>query len=478
MLNSRSSKIAMTLSEILLCIGIIGVIAAITLPILKKVIPTKEESFHKKTNYTVEQVVSQLYDDEAMYPRKSDFNAQGFQNLEKVTISGVEYGGKVETANATELRKAKEKFCRLFASKFEFSSESGPLVCENQKNDSKSGNNVTLALGKRSFRSKDNVDWYLPVTDFKYGAAQIMVDVNNVDGPNCSKEDAGCSKPDRFIYYVKPNGSITYEQPKEVLKNKFQIIVNATTEGCPNGGACNKKGGSFYIAPVNSSGNAGAFGGKNLGKSNIQSNTKFIIKAVPAPGYYVNWSMDRQLKAPAKRVKVYNSDVYVDLKFLKKSTYCVVVDYENCDQSDVTNCATAQLISGCGYKKVTNKQGVYKLNSDEVYEYVGLGVDGGEYNYVCGGLQDTYGNNIPSTTTTLKFGRPVRDPATGAVNIDESYQSAHTCDKNYTGDYKLKVTPKPGYKVHPMTTEHPDGLYEQDVRLGTEDLYFTVSLER
>ncbi len=465
MLNSRSNKWAMTLAEMLLCIGIIGVIAAITLPLLRNVLPSREDSFRKKTNYLIEQVVTQLYNDETMYPKISDFYSQGFQNTEKVTINGVEYEGD-------------DKFCQLFASKFDKSSESGKLVCENQIAET----GTTLARGKRSFRAKDGVDWYLPVTDFQKGAAEIMVDVNGDELPNCIDGSAGCHNADRFLYYVKADGGITLTKPENVVKSKFKIIVNVSTVGCGGTeGVCSDVGGTYNLATLSSSGDIGSWSGAKNGTSsidNLDSNTRYIIKANPRPDYYVDWSTDPVVKAPTKRVKVYNSDLKLDLKFRKKANHCVIVDFTNCDKSSVTGCAITTITSGCGYKEVSNMSGEYKLNDDGAYEYVGIGVDGGKYTYTCGGLTDVYGNSIPSATYELtKKGHPVRNDD-GTISSDTSYNAVYKCDGLYTGDYKLVVTPKAGYKVNPITTAHPNGQYEQDVRLGTEDLSFEVTLSR
>ena len=468
MMNSRSNKWAMTLAEMLMCICIMGVIIAITLPLLRNVMPTKEDSFRKKTNYLVEQVVSQLYGDEIMYPKKSDFYSQGFQNTEKVTINGVEYEGD-------------DKFCKLFASKFEISSESGALVCENEIAET----STTLARGKRSFRAKDGVDWYLPVTNFQNGAAEIMVDVNGDELPNCLDGATDCSKPDRFLYYVKADGGITYDKPENVVKNKFKITVNVSTVGCggddenecPEG----TDGGSYKLATLSNSGVVGSWSPEKTGTSsinNLDSNTRYIIKANPKSGYYVDWTFDPtpNVTAPAKRVKVYNADLKVDLKFRKKSEYCIIVDTPYCAEDDPNDCITAKLTSGCGYKEYANKQGDYKLE-DGAFIYLGRGSDGAKYRFECEGILDAYGNEIPSHDYEVSIeGHPVRN-ADGIISQDKSYNAVYVCGLN-TGDYKLVVTPEAGYKVTPVSVEHPEGRYEQDVRLGTEDLSFEVNLSR
>ena len=469
MLNSRS-KFAMTLAELLMCIGVIGVIAAITLPILRQVIPSKEDSFRKKTNYIVEQVVTQLHEDEILYPKKSDFYSQGFQNTEKVTVSGVEYEGD-------------KKFCELFASKFMISSESGTLACYDDPIDAattmKPEADKTHKT-KASFIAKDGVWWYLPITGFENGYAEIAVDINGDELPNCLKDSEGCHDPDIFPYYIKADGGVTYERPVDSYKNKFKIIVNTSTIGCgKEDDPCTTSGGTYQIATLSNDGTIVAWKSGASSFTNLDSNTRYIIKAEPKDGYYVDWTIDPDLKAPTRRVKIYNADLVVNLVFHKKPFYCVVVDIANCADTDVTKCATAKLISGCGYKEVPNKTGEYKLNDDGAFEYVGNGVDGGKYTYQCGGILDAYGNEIPSNTYILtEKGHPVRNEDDNTITSDTMYSAVYQCDELTTGDYKLVVTPKSGYKVPPITDEHPEGRYEQDVRLGTEDIYFPVSLQR
>ncbi len=443
-------KKAFTLAEVLITLLILGIIAALTLPAVLNTIPSKEDSMHKKISYIIEEVVGQIYDDEVMYPPKSDLFAQGFQNTQKSVVNGIDYEGN-------------EKFCRLFASKF--NKLSNDVVCENELEETE----TLYAEGKKSFTSTDNVDWYLPVTNFRKGSARIMVDVNGSNPPNCIEGSSKCKRPDRFIYYIKSNGTVTYTTPEEGIKDKFKITVNVTTEGCNDPATCGEEniGGTHSIAKLNSNGSEGTYSSSAAKYKDLERNTKYVLKATPKDGFFTDWPLDK------KRVIIFNSDVTVNLKFHKRPKYCITMDIANCDDDDIKNCGTYSLEKNCAYREVTNKTGEYKLNNDGAFEYVGLGVDGGKYKYDC-----------PSTDTItlssgLKVGHPEIDPATGKVvrnaageaQFDDSYKAVSNCDL-YTGDYRLNVIPKTGYQIL------PNDKYIQDVKLGTDNLTFTVSLRK
>ena len=68
-MSRKSDKKGFTLAEMLIALAVIGVIAAITMPLLHKIIPTKEDTTKKKADYLVQQIVNQLYDDDIMYPK-------------------------------------------------------------------------------------------------------------------------------------------------------------------------------------------------------------------------------------------------------------------------------------------------------------------------------------------------------------------------------------------------------------------------
>ena len=473
----KSDKKGFTLTEMLIAIGVIGVIAAITIPILLKNIPSQKESTKKKADYLVEQIVNQLYDDDIMYPKTKELTV-GFQNTEKATILDPASHKLVDYEGDT-------KFCKLFASRMVLASGS-KIVCENERSEDTSH----LARGKKSFTAKDGIEWYLPVTSFAQGAAEIMVDVNGPDGKNCVEDEkykdalglehtCTAKDADRFIYYVKTNGTISLKKPTNVQKNSFQINVKVTSEGCSED-SCSHNGGSVQIAALgtNTKDDGATYSSSSADFKNLSPNTRYMLKAIPNAGYYTNWSLNK------KRVTVYSGDVDVELKFYKRKTFCVTLDIDNCNEDNATDCVEAKLLQNCQYTKTTAKNGEYKLNSDGVYEYVGLGVDEGMYKYTCGSAV-----TAEAGVRSVGTGRPVIDSSTGKYTIDttKSSSSIHWCGL-HANDYKITATGKGAYKVKPYTEceagdvdcdpNADNGDYQQEVRLGTESLFFNTSVDK
>ena len=93
-----------TLAETLVTILIIGVLSAVTLPILQKAAGNKLETMRIKCMYILEQTVSQMLADDVMYPQSNSSPSIGLANTKEITFNGVKYEGNT-------------KFCELFASR-------------------------------------------------------------------------------------------------------------------------------------------------------------------------------------------------------------------------------------------------------------------------------------------------------------------------------------------------------------------------
>ena len=158
-----------TLSEVLVVLALLGVLAAILLPAIARVRPDRNKMMFKKAYYTAERIVYELVNDDALYPSVS--GKKGLDYLSSVTFGGNTYSGNT-------------KFCGLFVRKV------------NTVNDY----NSCPEDGK--FKTTDGVEWTLPTTDFE---ADATISVTIGTGENAAT----------YSMYVKPDG---------------KMYVNGTTE--------------------------------------------------------------------------------------------------------------------------------------------------------------------------------------------------------------------------------------------------------
>ena len=227
-------KKAYTMAEILIVLGIIGVIAALVMPMVISAIPSRYESMHKKGDYELEHVISDIVNSEEYYERLDIVDTQnhtvrhlhGLQNTYPVNINGQMVG-----SNNPNSDEAKQKFCRIMASKFNRMANT-PVNCSET---------AAFDLGvqgahRPSFVSIDGIQWVIPISNFLDGNHIIMYksSVDSSSGPNCAyvspekyaafpadeieqltfvKTDReACKKPDIYLYIITPGGKLYKEE--------------------------------------------------------------------------------------------------------------------------------------------------------------------------------------------------------------------------------------------------------------------------
>lgn len=159
-------KKGFSLAEVLVAFAIVGFIAGISIPIVNSVRPNEEMIRFKKAYYKLNQVVSDLINDDELYP--SGDEPATFANTEAVPFRGETYGG------ATKFRK-------LVAVKM------GGTVA----NDG-------------TFIDRDNMKWTIP----EGAGGTVTVDVN-ANHTGCRDVQNGtCDKPDIFNINVYSNGGM------------------------------------------------------------------------------------------------------------------------------------------------------------------------------------------------------------------------------------------------------------------------------
>ena len=187
-----------TLAEVLVTIGIIGVLSAITLPTLINTAPNKEQIMLKKAYYLISRTANELINDEDLYPERNDARFSGFSNVDihDQTADGSQarYHGQEFWGN--------NKFCNLMAARMNVK---GNITCDRAISLNDGGN----------FTTADGIIWSLPINNFNQGndnsTQNIQVDVNGIGGRNCF-EGNGCAIPDRFTIMIDRFGRLTVPQ--------------------------------------------------------------------------------------------------------------------------------------------------------------------------------------------------------------------------------------------------------------------------
>jgi len=199
---------AFTLGEVLIVIGLIGIIATLLLPVLSQMQPDRRKLMFRKAYTTIDRIVTELVNDDVFYP-----DALGKVGLDNTTtdlnITGNVLNGMTEA----------NKFCRLFAFKANILDEAA-VHCPATLTDRQASG----AGSTPSFATTEGIEFYIPNSDFST-EMRLYFDVNGADAPNCVFNEATCSSPDRFSVLISGDGGIRIDgdNEREFLKSSTVI---------------------------------------------------------------------------------------------------------------------------------------------------------------------------------------------------------------------------------------------------------------
>lgn len=223
------NKKGFTMSEVMVVLAVIGVLAAVLTPTIVKLKPDQNKALFKKAYYITERVVNELVNDEILYT-DSDSTKPNLVNESAVMVNNVSVSGLT-------------KFCKLFAEKVNITTSTPD--CSAGKSSPVASGSSNLNSG--NFTTNDGITWHLPTTAAGGGATEltvftnpaavptptvgftrnIIVDVNGTDtynaktSPNCTYNVTTCPKPDQFTIIVQHDGKlmVTGVKEQEYLKS-------------------------------------------------------------------------------------------------------------------------------------------------------------------------------------------------------------------------------------------------------------------
>ena len=252
----KNFKKAFTLTELLVALGVIAVLCAILIPIITNIMPNQKTIMAKRAFYTAQSIVSELINDEACYPDKTQATTdmrfgfddyKGYPNCtttkRQTGISGdqncpTSYEGGwngeyyINALCSNEKKAAAAKFVNLFADRL------GKEISEDPFNgypnfSTSDGMKWMFLTGASYFQTTEpsgnggaqvqGVTFKPTSDDLKVGGALfLLVDVNGSEGPNCGKStNTGYMTPngvhgcrdatsgfDRFVIAIRGNGQI------------------------------------------------------------------------------------------------------------------------------------------------------------------------------------------------------------------------------------------------------------------------------
>ncbi len=199
-----------TLAEVLVCLCIIGVLAAILLPLANKFKPDSTKAIYVKTYDALVTLTRDIASNPVLYPltyedgnKIIDYSKAPLYNFIEVSV-GQDSDGNVLTYGGDAA-----KFCQLLAIAL-------PQSLNSKVSCSASSISYSDSLfNTPSFTTVQGMQYVLGTdTDgsTKY-QTDIYIDLNGEQGNNCLYDSKECKKPDRFKFIVSGDGHVIPADP-------------------------------------------------------------------------------------------------------------------------------------------------------------------------------------------------------------------------------------------------------------------------
>lgn len=201
-----------TLTELMVAMGVIGILVAVVTPAIMKTRPNKNKMMIKKSFYTAEQIVSTLINDERLYPDMKEICDRGVVEGEDPTkvycAFGFDYDNSVRYEGETYAGNT--KFADLFASRLNVKTEDETNHIYYTTDGIKWDLSGTVGAWTKG---QDTPGKFGDQTNAA-GIGRITVDVNGDEAPNCRESNENCSADDfdQYVIEILATGKMRIDQ--------------------------------------------------------------------------------------------------------------------------------------------------------------------------------------------------------------------------------------------------------------------------
>lgn len=210
-----NKKKGFTLAEMLITLFTVSALSMILLPVIQGGMPNREHIMFKKTYYLIANVISELVNDDLIYPEPEDEFYYLGNSAYKFEEGNIEHVGET-------------KFCTLVASRLNVVGKLENVDCSEMEFVDKTPSNG-------QFVTNDGIAWIMPISEFHEEDDEheydIFIDVNGEGGSNCffdEDDENKCKNPDRFNIKLKRDGriSVTGTKETEYLRSNDVTKIN------------------------------------------------------------------------------------------------------------------------------------------------------------------------------------------------------------------------------------------------------------
>ena len=200
-------KFGYTLAEILIAITIIGIMTAVTLPLINNTKPDKTKVMYLKTYDSLVEILDNVSSNQDIFRRIITDENNITYDISKCPLFDTA-DRKIDGNNDEEILKTQggnNKLCSVVAESFGV--EYNDVSCSD--NAAYSDANFLTNL---SFTNNYGIQFKFIVNTINVATGvyttEIYVDVDGANGNNCIYNTNTCQRPDRFYFWVSPTGHL------------------------------------------------------------------------------------------------------------------------------------------------------------------------------------------------------------------------------------------------------------------------------